>query len=120
MKIKVEEALVKTATVEIKTLSIGGKQVTLAVFRQLQEESVVDYELLQLNGPIWGRINYHPDKNCGDEDHVHLVWQSGTELRRSYVGKKSFYPTVHERISVRTHGRTRSDTGPLKDCIVLC
>jgi hypothetical protein len=89
MKIKVEEALVKTATVEIKTLSIAGRQVTLAVFRQLQEESVVDYELLRLNGPVWGRINYHPDKWCSDGggDHIHLVWQSGTELRRSHVGK---------------------------------
>ena len=35
--ITAREALVKTAAVDVKVLTISGKQVTLAVFRQLQE-----------------------------------------------------------------------------------
>ena len=33
-------AEIKTATVEIRSLTVSGKQVTLAVFRQLREESL--------------------------------------------------------------------------------
>lgn len=36
------EATVTTAAVEIKTLTVRGKQVTQAMFRQLVEEDVVD------------------------------------------------------------------------------
>lgn len=85
MKITIEEALIKTATVDIKTLTIEGRQVTLAVFRQLQKEDVVDCDI-RLNGPVWGQVNYHPDPECKSlGNHIHLVWQSGTELRRSLV-----------------------------------
>lgn len=36
-----EHALITTATVEVKTLTISGCQVTLAVFRQLPREKLV-------------------------------------------------------------------------------
>lgn len=96
MKITVEEALIKTATVEIKTLTVSGRQVTLAVFRQLQEESVIDYQLLRLNGIVWGKVNYHtPDCTNEQDRHIHLIWQSGTELRRSCVKANSAQPVIH-------------------------
>lgn len=86
MKINVSEAMVKTAAVEIKTLTISGKQVTLAVFRQLQEEALIDPKTCKLNGVPWGRVNYHPDQSCKDTgEHIHVVWQKGSELRRSCV-----------------------------------
>ena len=88
MKISVEQALVKTATVEIRTLTIAGKQLTLAVFRQLQTEHLIDERSLQMNGPVWGRVNYHPTRSCiQNGEHIHLVWQSGAELRRDCVYK---------------------------------
>jgi hypothetical protein len=37
----VHNAEIRTAAVEVNTLTISGKQVTLAVFRQLQEEPIV-------------------------------------------------------------------------------
>ena len=38
MIIDVQQAEIKTASVEIKSLTVSGKQLTLAVFRQLQEK----------------------------------------------------------------------------------
>lgn len=77
----VQEAQVTTVSVEIQTLTISGKQVTLAVFRQLlNEDVVVDGEFV---GTPWGTVNYHPDK-CGDaRSHLHVVWQKGQDLRRA-------------------------------------
>lgn len=86
----VHNAEIKTAAVEIRTLTISGKQVTLAVFRQLRSERWLDNEL-NPRGPAWGVVNYHPDPICrlsggrGGLDgtpHIHMVWQLGAELRR--------------------------------------
>lgn len=94
-KLTVQNAEIKTAAVELKTLSVSGRQVTLAVFRQLLEEQLVA-EDGSLNGVPWGTVNYHPDKcewrpdvyyTDGLEDHWHVVWQKGPELRRSRVNK---------------------------------
>jgi hypothetical protein len=83
----VHNAEIKTAAVEIKTLTISGKQVTLAVFRQIREERLIA-EDGTLNGTPWGTVNYHPG-TCilpvGVRDHWHVVWQSGVELRKSTV-----------------------------------
>lgn len=77
-------ATITTATVEMKTLTISGKQVTLSVFRQLIEAPLIADDGT-LNGVPWGAVNYHPDK-CGDiADHWHIVWQRGAELRRARV-----------------------------------
>jgi len=78
-------AVITTASVEIKTLTVSGRQVTQALFRQLREEKLIA-EDGTLNGVPWGYVNYHPDK-CGDhsDTHQHFVWQVGNELRRSRV-----------------------------------
>lgn len=79
-----QNATITTAAVEVKTLTISGKQVTLAVFRQLKEEPLIA-EDGTLNGEPWGVVNYHPDK-CGDAPkHSHVVWQKGSDLCRSRV-----------------------------------
>ncbi len=41
--IHANEATIKTATVEIKTIAIGNKQMTLAVYRQLPFEPVMHW-----------------------------------------------------------------------------
>ena len=96
-QLTVHNAQITTAKVEIKTLTISGKQVTLAVFRQLIEEPVIADDGT-LNGVPWGTVNYHPAKTCRAEEHagerehydylgshLHVVWQKGTGLRRSTV-----------------------------------
>jgi hypothetical protein len=97
----VQNAEIKTATVEVRTLTISGKQVTLAVFRQLVEERLMLPDG-NLRGIPWGRVNYHPDRACShtgphgasdgrtvfdwcEASHMHVVWQKGTELRRSLL-----------------------------------
>lgn len=87
----VHNAEVKTATVEIKTLTISGKQVTLAVFRQLREEPVIAADGT-LNGVPWGVVNYHPDKCAAHEEHLHVVWQHGTDLYRSRIDEYQEWP----------------------------
>jgi hypothetical protein len=73
--------------VEIKPLTVSGKQVTLAVFRQLPEQPLV-FDDGTLAGQPWGIVNYHPDKCAGFAAHWHVVWQDGDDLRRSMVGVK--------------------------------
>ncbi|WP_410646520.1 hypothetical protein [Amycolatopsis sp. cmx-4-54] len=81
----VQNAAITTASVEIKTLTVSGKQVTLAVFRQLIEKPLILADGT-LAGQPWGVVNYHPDK-CANSStaHWHVVWQEDTELRRSLV-----------------------------------
>lgn len=87
----VHNAEIRTATVEVKTLAMSGKQVTLAVFRQLRERDLLNDDGT-LNGQPWGVVNYHPDK-CADADaHVHVVWQSGSDLYRDRVYLTETYP----------------------------
>jgi hypothetical protein len=79
-----QNATITTATIQVQAMTIGARQVTLSVFRQLLEEPLIADDGT-LNGVPWGAVNYHPDK-CGDHArHWHIVWQHGQELRRSRV-----------------------------------
>lgn len=91
MTLTVHNAEIHTATVEVKTLTISGKQVTLAVFRQLPKLQI------RPGGVPWGRVNYHPDK-CEPGSyhrllsrqwpaHVHVVWQLDADLFRATYEK---------------------------------
>jgi hypothetical protein len=82
-RIMTHEAQVKTAVVEIRALTINGRQVTQSLFWQLENEDLIDWQTAQLRGVPWGRVNYYraPRK----DDHLHVVWQKGTELRRACV-----------------------------------
>lgn len=81
--INVEQAEVRTATVTVRALTIDGRQVTMALFRQLQEDRLVEDDG-GLRGLPWGRVNYCPDrKACPSGRHFHVVWQDGDELRRA-------------------------------------
>jgi hypothetical protein len=88
-----QNATITTVAVEVKALAISGKQVTLSVFRQLQEEQLVADDGT-LNGVPWGYVNYHPDR-CGDQaDHWHVVWQKSDQLRRSLVVQEPRWPAL--------------------------
>ena len=52
--IEVRTAEVKTAAVEIKTLSVSGKQMTLALFRQLKKEAIHDPDSRRRRGGALG------------------------------------------------------------------
>lgn len=81
-----DRALITTAAIEIKTLTIEGKQVTMAVFRQLPYRQIVDEERMELCGIPWGHVNYfwgNLNSAC-----LHTVWQSGQTLYRSLNEQK--------------------------------
>jgi len=84
-KLTPHNAIIKTATVQIKSLTVSGKRVTQSVFKQLQEKQLIA-EDGTLNGQPWGTVNYHPDKQCDSRGaHMHVVWQRGDELFRSWT-----------------------------------
>lgn len=87
-RITTENASIKTTSVDVRVMSISGKQMTLSVFRQLKEEQVIDPKTLQLLGTTWGTVNYFWGDDAKYSDgYLHVVWQSGNELRRALVPK---------------------------------
>jgi hypothetical protein len=80
MSIEIQQANLKTVSVNIQVLKVGAKQMTLSVFRQLDQGDVFNEWTGELEGAIWGRVNY---QWSGHEEHLHLVWQQGTNLRRA-------------------------------------
>ncbi|QIY72060.1 hypothetical protein HEP84_25830 [Streptomyces sp. RLB1-33] len=92
-----QNVTVTTATIEVKTLTLGKRQITQSVFRQLVEEPLID-ESGAFCGQPWGYINHCPDKKVAADDlsgrmidcatsidHRHVIWQKDDELRRSRV-----------------------------------
>ena len=55
--VSVDNVTISTATVDIQVMRIGSKQMTLAVFRQLQRKDIFD-ECGKLLAPPWGWMNY--------------------------------------------------------------
>lgn len=89
------EVTVSTATIEVKVMKLNNRQMTLAVFRQLKVEDLLDSDGKKKGTP-WGTINYHTD-DCKDfyskKSHLHVIWQKGDELRHAIVSTAS-YPNL--------------------------
>ena len=49
-RLTARNAIVSTAMIQLATLTLDRKQVTLAVFRQLIEEQIFDWQTLALRG----------------------------------------------------------------------
>lgn len=94
--VRAEEASIRTASVEIRTLTVNGKQMTMGVFRQLVIENVLSPEARALKGRPWGLVNYFP-KPC-EPDHLHIVWQKGGDLRRACVYPEPWVPISADAI----------------------
>ena len=54
------EATISTAQVEIQTLRVGKKQVTMGMFRQIPYEPLIDLDTMTLRGVPWGHAG-RPD-----------------------------------------------------------
>lgn len=98
MKISVSEAQIRTAQVEVKALTISGRQVTMALFRQLETEPLINPDC-SLAGIPWGWVNYFPPP-C-QADHLHIVWQKGEELRRACVRENIPRTWIEEHLKRR-------------------
>ncbi|MFE7803992.1 hypothetical protein ACFU51_04860 [Streptomyces sp. NPDC057430] len=104
---------IETATVQIQTLNIGSKQMTLSIFRQLIEEPAIS-AVGRIQGKPWGTVNYHPDRCDDAKEHLHVVWQSGDQLRRSFVRppERAYlrHPLVSEFVTARIYEGARRGT----------
>ncbi|GAA3375562.1 hypothetical protein [Streptomyces racemochromogenes] len=94
-RLTAQNATILTASVEVQTLTISGRQVTLSLFLQIPERPLISDDGT-LNGVPWGRVNYHPDRcepGVGKEgrrtitvpEHTHLIWQCGEDPFRAKV-----------------------------------
>ena len=79
--ITIEDVSLKSMAVEIKALTVSGKQMTLSVFRQLPRVSIWNNLFEQIGTP-WGRVLYFwgDAKDC---DGFQVVWQRDSQLFRS-------------------------------------
>ncbi|MGW6462581.1 hypothetical protein [Streptomyces rubiginosohelvolus] len=103
-RLTTQNATITTAAIQVQALTIGKKQVTQAVFRQLQEEQLITSEGALLGDP-WGVVNYHPDKCADAPTHMHVVWQHGNELRRTTVQMPGVGWHSHPLADIYAHAR---------------
>lgn len=78
-----ENIAIETAAVQIRTLSIGAKTMTQGIYRQLPDQEVIN-TAGQINGTPWGVVNQH-NGDCNGNEHLHVIWQLGDQLRKDYV-----------------------------------
>lgn len=84
--INVDQAVVHTATIQIRMLTIDRNKVTMGLFRQIPVRHVLDRKTGELKGTPWGLVNYFwPD--CGEYEHrhLHVLWQDDDCLYRDCV-----------------------------------
>lgn len=94
--VNVSQASLCTVSVEVKTIRISKKQMTISVFRQIEVESpftdpsdgrhAKDYPTER--GVIWGRVSYIPKESPAWTDY-YVIWQKGNELRKFPMCKVS-------------------------------
>jgi hypothetical protein len=81
----VDEATVQERSISVKVLTIGTKQITQSLYKQLVQEPVIDDCSGELLGDVWGWVNLHD--NCIDSKdfHIHAIWEDDGVLKKSYV-----------------------------------
>lgn len=78
---------VQTRQVTVQVLTIGAKQVTQAMYRQLLEKPLIDGDTGKLNGNPWGWVNLHLD--CDKKpNHQHVIWEQDGKLYRDVVNRR--------------------------------
>lgn len=95
------QASIRTASVEIRALTVSGKRMTVAVFRQLPEVRLLEPWLVSQgatdeqpggaqhievrlgSGDLWGTVNYH--QGCDPRPHLHVVLVRGGTLYQGLV-----------------------------------
>lgn len=104
-----QHAIVHTAAIDVKIMRLEKKQVTLSVFRQLEEQSIFapGEAPPRTLGKPWGRVNYIW-KGCPEWASYYLVWQLEGELRRmpcTLVDGESRYEVIEREYGCSGCGR---------------
>jgi len=72
MELSVRDLNITTPSITVNAIKINNKQMTLAVFRQLDIGNLSEYILNPIKDiTIWGRVNY---KTTHKEDNIHINW----------------------------------------------
>ncbi|MET9876548.1 hypothetical protein ABZZ36_18265 [Actinacidiphila glaucinigra] len=111
-------AAIEAATVEIRTLTVNGRQMTPGFLRQLPELRVINSDGT-IDGTPWGFVSYHPDKCEAAKEHLHIVWQCGTALNRAFVPSPEgalfeHHAATQYAMSLIAEGATQHDGGSLR------
>lgn len=93
--ISAQDVSVATATVSVKTLVIGNRQMTKNIFNQIVTKPMYDAvrddhwnAYWVIRGIPWGWINIHRTDCRGK--HLHVIWQSGNELYKMAVAPSPY------------------------------
>jgi len=81
-RLRVEEEQLPLA---IRTLTINGKRMTAAFYRQIIEEDLIDEETGELRGTPLGFVHLHQKESCPDCPHRHILWMGEQGLRHAVV-----------------------------------
>jgi hypothetical protein len=116
MSVKTEDAQITSTAVEIDTLRVSKRQLTLRTFRQIQRGPVIDSETHEVRDTIWGWVNYFWGDNEGD---IHALWQDGKTLRRSPIpylrpAKELLYASVG---GMRTPNKSKMPSRKLREAV---
>lgn len=93
-----ESAVVHTASIDVRIMRLDRRQVTMSVFRQLDEEQVIDNGYLL--GDVWGRVNYVWKSGRREAVKFWVVWTDGKLIKRSPV-YEDFSDMVMECAGIR-------------------
>lgn len=96
----VNEVTISTASVDVQVMRIGAKQMTLAVFRQLQRRDIFDGSGELLTVP-WGWVNYDWESSSKPFvfSHEDVLYRSGVDIaQHGYLGIE---PEMLERTGPR-------------------
>lgn len=82
-----EDYSLQERSISIKVLTLGTRQVTQTLYRQLVEDELTTEEgEIVPWAHVWGKVNVCTPECKGHHDrHIHVVWDNGEELRRSRV-----------------------------------
>jgi len=94
--LEASDASISTATISIKVVQVGKRQLTQSTFRQLEPARMVDEERVTLLGVPWGHVRYfwgeqqyrdtatgYPLDADGKQSNTHFLFQDGATLKRS-------------------------------------
>lgn len=103
-EVKIERVELTTASIEIKTLAIDGKQLTLSVFRQIPKAFLLQ-EDLSFSGTPLGWVNYFFGEYKNFRG-LHILWTYEKLLLRSliseycpYHGKEKEYENIYKNFT---------------------
>lgn len=89
----VHEATIHSMQVEIQTLRVGTKHVTMGLFRQLPMQALFSVHTLEFRGTPWGWVNYFWD-DCFPREERDWIWPAHTSLQVVWQDKTRLYRAV--------------------------